>query len=226
MSDESITLDTIDRGRADWLSGLYRNGCDLASSCFDCPLPACRYEMPPGRARREIRQGEVIALLRQGKHPDAVANELNISRRTVNRLRKGQDMNQTTDRLQDALNGRRGAGSIPVEQVPRLTHDATPDWIAAAKHSLKAHLEAIVGVEHHKTEAEKIHAALSAYGAVGLPVLPWVTDKVKRTRTVTMPERACDACGRQAVATAFHMVDGRRVCRKAAECAARQRGAA
>ncbi len=69
-------------------------GCDLAeidprcSSCLTCPLPVCRYELPPGRARMLSQAQALGRLLRTGRTMEEAATELGVSRRTVYRLRQ------------------------------------------------------------------------------------------------------------------------------------------
>jgi transcriptional regulator of acetoin/glycerol metabolism len=64
------------------------DGCDLHESCLTCPLPACRYEMPPGRARALAQAALLGRLLETGLTMDQAAIELGVSRRTVYRLRR------------------------------------------------------------------------------------------------------------------------------------------
>lgn len=64
------------------------DGCDIHSSCLTCPLPACRYEMPPGRARALAQAATLGRLLSTGLTMDQAAIELGVSRRTVYRLRR------------------------------------------------------------------------------------------------------------------------------------------
>lgn len=64
------------------------DGCDLHEACLSCPLPACRYEMPPGRARALTQAAALSRLLASGLTMDEAAAELGISRRTVYRLRR------------------------------------------------------------------------------------------------------------------------------------------
>lgn len=63
-------------------------GCDIHPSCLTCPLPACRYEMPPGRARALAQAAALAKLLEMGRTMDEAATELGVSRRTVYRLRR------------------------------------------------------------------------------------------------------------------------------------------
>jgi hypothetical protein len=64
------------------------DGCDLHDHCLTCPLPACRYEMPPGRARALSQAAALGRLLALGRTMDQAAIELGVSRRTVYRLRR------------------------------------------------------------------------------------------------------------------------------------------
>ncbi|HXI14805.1 MAG TPA: helix-turn-helix domain-containing protein [Chloroflexota bacterium] len=66
------------------------SGCpDLdIPSCFECPLPRCRYEMPPGRAKALIQQSRVWALLAEGQSIAEVAEVMGITRKTVYQLRR------------------------------------------------------------------------------------------------------------------------------------------
>ena len=67
----------------------YRDdGCDLHERCLTCPLPACRYEMPPGRARALSQATALGDLLANGLTMDEAAARLGVSRRTVYRLRR------------------------------------------------------------------------------------------------------------------------------------------
>jgi hypothetical protein len=64
------------------------DGCDIHPQCLTCPLPACRYEMPPGRARALAQAQALGRLLTLGRTMDEAATELGVSRRTVYRLRR------------------------------------------------------------------------------------------------------------------------------------------
>lgn len=64
------------------------DGCDIHRQCLTCPLPACRYEMPPGRARALSQAASLARLLTDGHTMDEAATELGVSRRTVYRLRR------------------------------------------------------------------------------------------------------------------------------------------
>jgi hypothetical protein len=61
-------------------------GCDLHPRCTTCPLPHCRYEMTPGTARAMLAAVKVRELIRSGRTRAQVADELGVSRRTVDRL--------------------------------------------------------------------------------------------------------------------------------------------
>lgn len=64
------------------------DGCDLHSQCLTCPLPACRYELPPGRARALSQAAALTLLLDRGRTMEEAAADLGVSRRTVYRLRR------------------------------------------------------------------------------------------------------------------------------------------
>ncbi|MGD9890984.1 MAG: hypothetical protein AB7R89_28335 [Dehalococcoidia bacterium] len=61
-------------------------GCELAPRCLACPLPDCKYTMPPGRAKRLIRTMQLTRLLDTGLNIAAAAVALGISRRAAYRL--------------------------------------------------------------------------------------------------------------------------------------------
>lgn len=66
----------------------YRDeGCEVASRCLECPLPACRYEFP--RGIQDIQQGQRYAAIRsrraEGASHAAISAELGVSLRTVQR---------------------------------------------------------------------------------------------------------------------------------------------
>lgn len=64
------------------------DGCDLSPACLSCPLPACRYEMPPGRARMLIEAQQLQTLLTEGKSMNEAAVIMGVSRRSVYRIRR------------------------------------------------------------------------------------------------------------------------------------------
>lgn len=66
----------------------YRDdGCKIAPHCLECPLPACRYDLPPKRAGALQRQAQLFELLNEGLTADQAAERLGVSRRTVFRLK-------------------------------------------------------------------------------------------------------------------------------------------
>lgn len=72
----------------------YRDdGCTVAPSCLNCPLPKCRYDVRGGAAamERDTRNLEIIASHRQGATVNALAQRFSLSRREVFRvLEKGR----------------------------------------------------------------------------------------------------------------------------------------
>ncbi len=67
----------------------YRDdGCEISARCLECPLPACRYDMPPKRAGALMREAELNRLLAAGLSADEAAVKMGVSRRTVFRLKR------------------------------------------------------------------------------------------------------------------------------------------
>ena len=67
----------------------YRDeGCDLCSSCLNCPLPVCRYDESGGRKRIvcRLRDSEVMRLKGQGRGVRELAELFCVSRRTIQRI--------------------------------------------------------------------------------------------------------------------------------------------
>ncbi len=64
------------------------DGCpDLGiPSCLVCPLPACRYEMPPGVANSLLRQWQAERYAAQGMTNGEIATAMGLSYRSVCRL--------------------------------------------------------------------------------------------------------------------------------------------
>jgi hypothetical protein len=66
----------------------YRDdGCEIAPKCLECPLPDCRFSLPPKRAGAILRAAQLRPLLAAGLTADECAAEMGISRRTVYRLK-------------------------------------------------------------------------------------------------------------------------------------------
>lgn len=70
----------------------YRDeGCELADSCLNCPLPRCIYDQPRGRQRwlKRSRDSEIARrFTAEGKTINELAREFGVSRRTVQRALK------------------------------------------------------------------------------------------------------------------------------------------
>ncbi len=70
----------------------YRDeGCDLASSCLNCPFPKCVYDQPRGRQRwlKRWRDREIVRLSNtEGKRVKELALMFGLSQRTVQRALK------------------------------------------------------------------------------------------------------------------------------------------
>ena len=70
----------------------YRDdGCEFATSCLNCPLPRCIYELPGGRQRwlKEMRDREVLRRFAdEGKGAKELALIFGVSQRTIQRVLK------------------------------------------------------------------------------------------------------------------------------------------
>lgn len=78
-------------GHLPYYSNLWRDtGCpDLGiPACLGCPLPTCRYDLPPKRAGALVRWARLRALLATGLSVEAAADAIGVSRRTVFRLKR------------------------------------------------------------------------------------------------------------------------------------------
>lgn len=66
----------------------YADGCDLASSCLTCPLPACRFEYPGGvRSLNNLeRDRQIVEARMVGTTPTKIAQQLGVGKRTVHRV--------------------------------------------------------------------------------------------------------------------------------------------
>ncbi len=66
-------------------------GCELADSCLNCPLPKCIYEEPGGKQRwlKRLRAREMARLFtNEGKGVKELALMFGVSQRTVQRALK------------------------------------------------------------------------------------------------------------------------------------------
>ena len=70
----------------------YRDeGCDLADSCLNCPLPGCIYDQSGGKQRwlKRLRDREIVRLAgTDGKGVKELAMMFRLSQRTVQRALK------------------------------------------------------------------------------------------------------------------------------------------
>lgn len=66
------------------------DGCEVSPSCLSCPLQVCRYDVPGGlkTITSEKRSEEILFLAGQGKGIEAIAVQVNVSRRSVFRTLK------------------------------------------------------------------------------------------------------------------------------------------
>ena len=63
------------------------NGCRVHPHCLTCPLAVCIFDVPERSQRGKMRLDEINELLAAGFTAVAVAARLNVSTRTIFRLR-------------------------------------------------------------------------------------------------------------------------------------------
>lgn len=66
-------------------------GCDLNPACLTCPFARCRYDEPPRleqTTRLRSRNARILELTRSGRTAADVSREMNISTRTIERVRQ------------------------------------------------------------------------------------------------------------------------------------------
>lgn len=101
------------------------------------------------------------------------------------------------------------------------TGGAEGDWQRLVRVRIAELVRAVEDTEARKREAERLVAALAAYGAASIPTLPWPTAPAPRSRA-DVP-RTCAVCGFTAAPMHFRFEpDGSRRCRSVAGCQARQ----
>lgn len=69
-----------------WEETYEDTGCEFSPRCVECPLPACRYDMPPKQAGMYWRALQLLPLMGQGRTMEELAADIGVSRRTVFRL--------------------------------------------------------------------------------------------------------------------------------------------
>lgn len=71
----------------------YRDtGCDVSPSCLRCPLPRCKFDVPPPPRPdpTAARDREIRARRRQGATARALARDYGLTRRTIFRILREQ----------------------------------------------------------------------------------------------------------------------------------------
>ena len=102
---------------------VYRDtGCDLASSCLECPLALCKYDDPnQGRRSRTImRDTEIMRLFAEGFKVSAIALKVNVSKRTVYRIiqrEMGIALEKAGARSKRTTRRRKLHERVPLEQL-------------------------------------------------------------------------------------------------------------
>lgn len=88
LSLQSLTQQRTHRDGLPENTAYRDDGCDLHDHCLSCPLPACRYEMGPGRVKSLSRMAALRVALAAGRTMDQAAAVVGISRRSAYRLWK------------------------------------------------------------------------------------------------------------------------------------------
>ncbi len=82
----------------------YRDtGCEMASSCLDCPLALCKYDDPTWGQRRDltVRDDEIIRLHELGIRVQEIAGRIGVSSRTVYRVLQRRSIENHVPRKPD-----------------------------------------------------------------------------------------------------------------------------
>lgn len=76
-------------GASERRNTIVNDGCEVASSCFICPLPDCKYDglnaVAVKQAGVQARYDEIIACHYQGMTNAKIAERFGVSERTVER---------------------------------------------------------------------------------------------------------------------------------------------
>ncbi len=97
-SDEGLNFDEEDEESEPDLPPEYCHyrdeGCEFIDSCLNCPLPQCLYDEPRGKQKwlKELRNREIERLYRDGWKIRELAVILGLSRRTIQRALKINNM--------------------------------------------------------------------------------------------------------------------------------------
>lgn len=70
---------------------LVDDGCAVASSCFHCPLPDCKYDTANGMVYhreelRRVRDNEITTAYGKGSSVPELATQFQVSERTIQRV--------------------------------------------------------------------------------------------------------------------------------------------
>ena len=80
----------MSNNKSDYYNEYYNwrdEGCELFSSCLNCPLPYCIEEVPRGKQKLRLldRAGQMADIKYQGKSTEEIARIFGVSGRTVQR---------------------------------------------------------------------------------------------------------------------------------------------
>lgn len=107
-------------------------GCELASSCLECPLPRCKYDDPRWRQRHDLktRDSRIVELRQAGYTVKEVAAEIGVSDRTAYRVLLRDKRGQSNRRK-----AKFEPQSEPEDQSPAMTLEELAQWRPVARHT-------------------------------------------------------------------------------------------
>lgn len=122
-------------------------GCDLWEHCMSCPLPKCRYEMEPGKARSLLMAAALDRMLHAGVTLDGAAVILGVSRRTIFRLRLVGN--------QLFLRGDDDGAASPIHRSQRPDPEPDPRSAEQQQRDLAEALRGVRRQHHERDQADR-----------------------------------------------------------------------
>jgi len=188
-------------------------------------------------AQLDISRRTVFRALQEGASPMVTASQPRRCPRCNNQTQRMTTLDGPADKCLGCGHEVSAQALIPIEGSAEarpaqragiaLTHVASDTWVQAATQALREQIGIVAQIEQAREEAERTHRALTAYGAKGVPELPWrPAKKAALPRQTNVTRRTCCLCGREAPPAAFVTVGDGLVCRKAVACAERAKARA
>ena len=68
MEEKRAVGEEKEKAKEEWWEETYADtGCEFSPRCLECPLPACRYDLPPKQAGVYFRALKLLPLLEHGR---------------------------------------------------------------------------------------------------------------------------------------------------------------